>query len=158
MRKIIHIDLDSYYVSVEARDNPSLRGIPLAVGGKNGRGVIATCSYEARAFGVRSAMSTAKALQLCPSLTVVPGNMEKYKAVSRQIHEIFRRYTDVIEPLSLDEAYLDVTGSKLFQGSATLIAEDIRKSIQTELNLTASAGVSPLKFVSKVASDVNKPN
>ena len=158
MRKIIHIDLDSYYVSVEARDNPSLRGIPLAVGGKNGRGVIATCSYEARAFGVRSAMSTAKALQLCPSLTVVSGNMEKYKAISRQIHEIFRRYTDVIEPLSLDEAYLDVTGSKLFQGSATLIAEDIRKSIQTELNLTASAGVSPLKFVSKVASDVNKPN
>ncbi|MYM59627.1 DNA polymerase IV [Vibrio sp. OCN044] len=158
MRKIIHIDLDSYYVSVEARDNPSLRGIPLAVGGKNGRGVIATCSYEARAFGVRSAMSTAKALQLCPSLAVVSGNMDKYKAVSRQIHEIFRRYTDVIEPLSLDEAYLDVTGSKLFQGSATLIAEDIRKSIQTELNLTASVGVSPLKFVSKVASDVNKPN
>ncbi|EPN4952603.1 DNA polymerase IV [Vibrio diabolicus] len=158
MKKIIHIDLDSYYVSVEARDNPSLRGIPLAVGGKDGRGVIATCSYEARAFGVRSAMSTAKALQLCPSLTVVSGNMEKYKVVSRQIHEILRRYTDVIEPLSLDEAYLDVTGSKLFQGSATLIAEDIRKSIQTELNLTASAGVSPLKFVSKVASDVNKPN
>ena len=158
MQKIIHIDLDSYYVSVEARDNPALRGIPLAVGGSNGRGVISTCSYEARAFGVRSAMPTAKALQLCPHLTIVSGNMEKYRAVSQQIHEIFRRYTDIIEPLSLDEAYLDVTGSRLFKGSATLIAQDIRKSIELELNLTASAGVSPLKFVSKVASDVNKPN
>ncbi len=158
MRKIIHIDLDSYYASVEARENPSLRGIPLAVGGQKGRGVIAACSYEARAFGVRSAMSTAMALQLCPNLIVIPGNMEKYKSVSKQIHEILRRYTNIIEPLSLDEAYLDVTGSPLFQGSATLIAKDIRKSIQTELGLTASAGVSSLKFVSKVASDLNKPN
>ncbi|MDF9388618.1 DNA polymerase IV [Vibrio sp. 1151_11] len=158
MRKIIHIDLDSYYASIEARDNPNLRGIPLAVGGKNGRGVISTCSYEARSFGVRSAMSTAKALQLCPHLTVVSGNMEKYRTVSKQINEIFRRYTSIIEPLSLDEAYLDVTDSQMFKGSATLIAQDIRRSIETELNLTASAGVSPLKFVSKVASDVNKPN
>ncbi|GAD81055.1 DNA polymerase IV [Vibrio ezurae] len=158
MKKIIHVDLDSYYASVEMRDNPSLRGIPLAVGGKNGRGVISTSNYEARAFGVRSAMSTAKALQLCPSLTVVSGNMEKYRVVSKQIHEIFSRYTDVIEPLSLDEAYLDVTDSKMFNGSATLIAQDIRQSIERELNLTASAGVSPLKFVSKVASDINKPN
>ncbi|EAR56583.1 DNA polymerase IV [Photobacterium sp. SKA34] len=158
MKKIIHIDLDSYYASVEARDNPSLRGIPLAVGGKNGRGVLSTCSYEARSFGVRSAMPTAKALQLCPNLTVVSGNMEKYRSVSKQIHEIFRRYTDIIEPLSLDEAYLDVTDSTLFQGSATLIAQDIRRSIAAELQLTASAGVSPLKFVSKVASDMNKPN
>jgi DNA polymerase-4 len=158
IKKIIHIDLDSYYASVEARDNPALRGIPIAVGGKNGRGVISTCSYEARAFGVRSAMPTAKALKLCPNLTVVSGNMEKYRAVSKQIHEIFRRYTSIIEPLSLDEAYLDVTDSNMFNGSATLIAQDIRKSIESELNLTASAGVSPLKFVSKVASDVNKPN
>lgn len=159
MQKIIHIDLDCYYAAVEARDNPELRGIPIAIGGSQyGRGVLSTCNYEARQFGLHSAMPTAKALKLCPQLTVVPGNMDKYKAVSKQIHEIFSRYTDLIEPLSLDEAYLDVTDSPLFHGSATLIAEDIRKAIWSELNLTASAGVAPLKFVAKVASDVNKPN
>ena len=159
MHKIIHIDLDCYYAAVEARDNAELRGIPIAIGGSQyGRGVLSTCNYEARKFGVRSAMPTAKAMQLCPHLTVIPGNIDKYKAVSKQIHEIFSRYTDIIEPLSLDEAYLDVTDSLLFHGSATLIAEDIRKAIWNELNLTASAGVAPLKFVAKVASDVNKPN
>ncbi|MDE1223674.1 DNA polymerase IV [Vibrio aestuarianus] len=159
VQKIIHIDLDCYYAAVEARDNPELRGIPIAIGGSQyGRGVLSTCNYEARQFGLHSAMPTAKALKLCPQLTVVPGNMDKYKTVSKQIHEIFSRYTDLIEPLSLDEAYLDVTDSLLFHGSATLIAEDIRKAIWSELNLTASAGVAPLKFVAKVASDVNKPN
>lgn len=157
-RKIIHIDLDCYYAAVEARDHPELRNIPIAIGGKNGRGVISTCNYEARAYGVRSAMPTAQAMKLCPNLTVVSGNMEKYRQVSKQIHEIFGRYTSLIEPLSLDEAYLDVTDSPLFSGSATLIAQDIRRAIQEELKLTASAGVSPLKFVSKVASDINKPN
>ncbi|WP_261885353.1 DNA polymerase IV [Vibrio pomeroyi] len=158
-RKIIHIDLDCYYAAVEARDNPKLRDIPLAIGGsQNRRGVISTCNYPARKYGVRSAMATAHALKLCPNLTVIRGDMEKYKAVSKQIHAIFRRYTDLIEPLSLDEAYLDVTDSKLFRGSATLIAEDIRKAIESELKLTASAGVAPIKFVAKVASDVNKPN
>ena len=159
MQKIIHIDLDCYYAAVEVRDNPELRGIPIAIGGSQyGRGVLSTCNYEARQFGLHSAMPTAKALKLCPQLTVVPGNMDKYKAVSKQIHEIFSRYTERIEPLSLDEAYLDVTDSPLFHGSATLIAEDIRKAIWSELNLTASAGVAPLKFVAKVASDINKPN
>ncbi|AZL84319.1 DNA polymerase IV [Aliivibrio salmonicida] len=158
-QKIIHIDLDCYYAAVEARDNPELRGIPIAIGGsQHHRGVLSTCNYEAREFGVRSAMSTAKALQLCPNLTVVPGNMDKYKTVSKQIHKIFSEYTDLIEPLSLDEAYLDVTDSPLFHGSATLIAEDIRKTIWNELQLTASAGVAPLKFIAKVASDVDKPN
>ncbi|WP_339386785.1 DNA polymerase IV [Vibrio caribbeanicus] len=159
MQKIIHIDLDCYYAAVEARDNPELRGIPIAIGGSQyGRGVLSTCNYEARQFGLHSAMPTAKALKLCPQLTLVPSNMDKYKAVSKQIRDIFSRYTDLIEPLSLDEAYLDVTDSTLFQGSATLIAEDIRKTIWDELNLTASAGVAPLKFVAKVASDINKPN
>ncbi|MBL4828936.1 MAG: DNA polymerase IV [Aliivibrio sp.] len=157
--KIIHIDLDCYYAAVEARDNPSLRGIPLAIGGSQfGRGVLSTCNYEARKYGIRSAMPTAHALRLCPHLTVVSGNMEEYKVVSQQIREIFARYTDVIEPLSLDEAYLDVTNSTLFKGSATLIAQDIRKTIESELHLTASAGVAPIKFVAKVASDINKPN
>ncbi|ENB4327401.1 DNA polymerase IV [Vibrio vulnificus] len=158
-RKIIHIDLDCYYAAVEARDNPKLRDIPLAIGGSQvRRGVISTCNYPARKYGVRSAMATAHALKLCPSLTVIRGDMEKYKAVSKQIHAIFKRYTDLIEPLSLDEAYLDVTDSKVFRGSATLIAEDIRKAIESELKLTASAGVAPIKFVAKVASDINKPN
>ncbi|GEA51168.1 DNA polymerase IV [Vibrio inusitatus NBRC 102082] len=158
-KKIIHVDLDCYYAAVEARDDPTLRGIPLAIGGSQyGRGVLSTCNYEAREFGVKSAMPTARALKLCPNLTVIPGNMEKYKLVSKQIQAIFSRYTDVIEPLSLDEAYLDVSDSNLFKGSATLIAEDIRKAIESELQLTASAGVAPIKFVAKVASDINKPN
>lgn len=158
-RKIIHIDLDCYYAAVEMRDNPELREIPLAIGGsQDRRGVISTCNYIARKYGVCSAMATAHALKLCPNLTVIRGDMEKYKAVSKQIHAIFARYTDLIEPLSLDEAYLDVTDSQLFKGSATLIAQDIRKVIESELHLTASAGVAPIKFVAKVASDINKPN
>lgn len=158
-RKIIHIDLDCYYAAVEMRDDPELRDIPLAIGGsQERRGVISTCNYIARKYGIRSAMATAHALRLCPNLTVIGGDMEKYKVVSKQIHAIFRRYTNLIEPLSLDEAYLDVTDSQLFRGSATLIAEDIRKAIESELNLTASAGVAPIKFIAKVASDINKPN
>ncbi len=159
LKKIIHIDLDCYYAAVEMRDYPELRDIPLAIGGsQNQRGVISTCNYIARKYGVRSAMATAHALKLCPNLMVIGGDMEKYKAVSKQIHAIFARYTDLIEPISLDEAYLDVTDSQLFRGSATLIAEDIRKAIESELNLTASAGIAPIKFVAKVASDINKPN
>lgn len=159
MQKIIHVDLDCYYAAVEMRDNPELRGRPLAIGGeRSSRGVLSTCNYEARAFGLHSAMPTQKALQLCPQLTLISGNMAKYKAVSKQIHAIFARYTDKIEPLSLDEAYLDVTDCSWFKGSATLIAQDIRQAIENELGLTASAGVAPLKFVAKVASDINKPN
>ena len=159
MRKIIHIDMDAYYASVEMRDNPAYRDVPLAIGGMSDRrGVIATCNYIARQYGVRSAMSSYKALQLCPDLLLVPGRMQVYKEVSQQIHAIFARYTDLIEPLSLDEAYLDVTDCQLFSGSATLIAEDIRATIYDELALTASAGVASVKFLAKVASDINKPN
>ncbi|GAB5379895.1 MAG: DNA polymerase IV [Aliiglaciecola sp.] len=159
MRKIIHIDMDCFYAAVEMRDNPHLRNLPIAIGGsKDRRGVISTCNYPARKFGVRSAMATAHALKLCPDLVMVPGRMSLYVEVSRQIREIFSRYTDKIEPLSLDEAYLDVSDCTLFSGSATLIAQDIRKSIVEETGLTASAGVAPCKFVAKIASDENKPN
>ncbi|OED69040.1 DNA polymerase IV [Vibrio splendidus ZS-139] len=159
VRKIIHVDMDCFYAAVEMRDNPSYRNRPLAVGGhEKQRGVLSTCNYEARKFGVRSAMPTGKALQLCPSLLVVPGRMSVYVEISKKIREIFSRYTSVIEPLSLDEAFLDVTDSKLCHGSATLIAESIRRDIWNELNLTASAGVAPIKFLAKVASDMNKPN
>ncbi|ELE1906935.1 DNA polymerase IV [Vibrio vulnificus] len=159
MRKIIHIDMDCFYAAVEMRDNPNFRGRPLAVGGhEKQRGVISTCNYEARKFGVRSAMPTAQALKLCPSLLVVPGRMQVYKEVSTHIRSIFSRYTHLIEPLSLDEAYLDVTDSTQCHGSATLIAEAIRRDIWNELQLTASAGVAPIKFLAKVASDMNKPN
>nr|WP_261885925.1 DNA polymerase IV [Vibrio pomeroyi] len=141
------------------RDNPSYRNRPLAVGGhEKQRGVLSTCNYEARKFGVRSAMPTGKALQLCPNLLVVPGRMSVYVEISKKIREIFSRYTSVIEPLSLDEAFLDVTDSKQCHGSATLIAESIRRDIWNELNLTASAGIAPIKFLAKVASDMNKPN
>ena len=158
-RKIIHIDMDAFFVSVEIRDNPALAGLPVAVGGKsNRRGVISTCNYIAREFGVRSAMSTAIALHKCPNLVLLPGRMEVYQQVSSQIREIMHRYTDLIEPLSLDEAYLDVTDCDLFHGSATLIAQDIRQAIYKELNLTASAGIAPIKYLAKVASDLNKPN
>ncbi len=158
-RKIIHVDMDCFYAAVEMRDNPEYRGRPLAVGGhEKQRGVLSTCNYEARKFGIRSAMPTGQALKLCPSLLVVPGRMQVYKAVSKQIRAIFERYTLIIEPLSLDEAYLDVTDCTLLHGSATLIAESIRKDIWNELNLTASAGIAPLKFLAKVASDLNKPN
>lgn len=159
MRKIIHIDMDCYFSAVEMRDFPEFRGKPLAVGGSlDRRGVISTCNYEARKFGVRSAMATAYAVKLCPDLILVPGRMQVYKEVSRQIRGIFARYTPLIEPLSLDEAYLDVTDCPLYQGSATLIAEAIRRDILIETGLTASAGVAPVKFLAKVASDLNKPN
>ena len=159
VRKIIHVDMDCFYAAVEMRDNPSYRGVALAVGGhEKQRGVISTCNYEARKFGVRSAMPTARALQICPNLLVVPGRMHVYKQVSQQIRAIFERYTQLIEPLSLDEAYLDVTDSTACRGSATLIAESIRRDIHTELGLTASAGIAPIKFLAKVASDMNKPN
>ncbi len=151
--------MDCFYAAVEMRDNPSYRNRPLAVGGhEKQRGVLSTCNYEARKFGVRSAMPTGKALQLCPNLLVVPGRMSVYVEISKRIREIFSRYTSVIEPLSLDEAFLDVTDSKQCHGSATLIAESIRRDIWNELNLTASAGIAPIKFLAKVASDMNKPN
>ncbi len=150
-RKIIHIDMDCFYAAVEIRENPLLKGKPVAVGGKaNQRGVLTTCNYEARKFGLHSAMATATALKLCPNLILLPVNMPLYKSVSAQIHQIFRRYTQIIEPLSLDEAYLDVTNCKQHSGSATWIAENIRQAIWNELHLTASAGVAPLKFLAKL--------
>lgn len=159
LRKIIHIDMDCYYAAVEMRDNPAYRNVPLAIGGSSDRrGVISTCNYLARQFGVRSAMATAHALKLCPELVLAPGRMELYSEISKQIREIFSRYTQKIEPLSLDEAYLDVSDCSLFSGSATLIAQDIRRAIFEETGLTASAGVAPCKFVAKIASDENKPN
>ncbi|MBD0279436.1 MAG: DNA polymerase IV [Flavisolibacter sp.] len=158
-RKIIHIDMDAFYASVEQRDNPAYRGKAIAVGGSpEGRGVVATCSYEARAYGVRSAMPSKKALQLCPQLIFIQPRFEVYKAVSRQVREIFHRYTDIIEPLSLDEAYLDVTEDKQGIGSAIGIATLIKKAIKEELQLTASAGVSINKFVAKIASGMQKPD
>ena len=158
-KKIIHVDMDCFFAAVEMRDNPELRDIPIAIGGRSEqRGVISTCNYLARKYGVRSAMPTGRAMQLCPHLTLVSGRMGVYKEVSGQIREIFQRYTDKIEPLSLDEAYLDVTDCELCHGSATLIAEDIRRAIREELNLTASAGIAPVKFIAKIASDLNKPD
>ncbi|OEF26291.1 DNA polymerase IV [Vibrio rumoiensis] len=158
-RKIIHVDMDCFFAAVEMRDFPEYKDVALAVGGsEKQRGVISTCNYRAREFGVRSALPTTKAFQLCPSLVLVPGRMDVYKSVSKQIREIFSRYTAIIEPLSLDEAYLDVTESTMHHGSATLIAQAIRQDIERELNLTASAGVAPLKFLAKIASDFNKPN
>lgn len=159
MRKIIHIDMDCFYAAIEMRDDPSLRNVPIAVGGSaDRRGVISTANYEARRYGVHSAMSTAIALRLCPHLKVVPGRMALYKETSIHIRKIFARYTDLIEPLSLDEAYLDVTDCTQLHGSATLIAEAIRQQIFEELQLTASAGIAPIKFLAKIASDMNKPN
>src|SRR6201986_1122421 len=159
-RKIIHIDMDAFYASVEQRDNPELRGIPLVVGGlPEGRGgVVATASYEARKFGIRSAMPSKQALQFCPQAIFVRPRFAAYKEVSQKIREIFSRYTDLIEPLSLDEAYLDVTEDKLGIGSAIEIAKQIKQAIKDELQLTASAGVSVNKFVAKIASDINKPD
>ncbi|QFU75662.1 DNA polymerase IV [Halioglobus maricola] len=157
-RKIIHVDADSFYASVEMRENPGLIGQPIAVGGSTGRGVIATCNYEARKYGVRSAMPSSRARQLCPQLQILKPRFPLYRETSRQFHEIFRRYTEVIEPLSLDEAYLDVSEATACQGSATLIAEEIRASIKEELQLTVSAGVAPNKFLAKVGSDWNKPD
>lgn len=158
-RKIIHIDMDCFYAAVEMRDDPNLRNKPVAVGGSSSRrGVLCTCNYAAREFGVHSAMPTARALQLCPDLVLLPVNMDKYKVVSKDVREIFAKYTDLVEPLSLDEAYLDVTDSEAEQNSATLIAKAIRDEIETTLQLTASAGVAPNKFLAKIASDWRKPN
>ncbi|RRZ92312.1 DNA polymerase IV [Erwinia sp. 198] len=159
MRKIIHVDMDCFYAAVEMRDDPSLRNIPVAIGGsQHKRGVISTANYPARKFGVHSAMATATALKLCPHLKVIPGRFDAYKEASAHIREIFSRYTSLIEPLSLDEAYLDVTDSPHCHGSATLMAREIRQTIARELDLTASAGVAPIKFVAKIASDMNKPD
>jgi DNA polymerase IV len=160
VKKIIHIDMDAFYASIEQRDNPTLKGKPVIVGGlPQGRGgVVATASYEARKFGVRSAMPSKRAVQLCPKAIFVRPRFEVYKEVSVRIREIFARYTDLVEPLSLDEAYLDVTTDKQGIGSAIEIAKLIRTSIREELQLTASAGVSVNKFVAKIASDLNKPD
>jgi DNA polymerase IV len=160
IRKIIHIDMDAFYASIEQRDNPEYRGKPIAVGGgPEGRGgVVATASYEARKYGVRSAMPSKKALQLCPKVIFVKPRFEVYKQVSQKLREIFYRYTDIVEPLSLDEAYLDVTHDKQNIGSAIDIAKLIRQAIKDELQLTASAGISVNKFVAKIASDIHKPD
>ena len=157
-RKIIHIDMDAFYASVEQRDHPELRGLPIAVGHAEERGVVSAASYEARKYGVRSAMSSLKAKQLCPHIVFVPGRMSVYKEVSAQIHTIFREYTDLIEPLSLDEAFLDVTHNKKDIELAVDIAKEIKKRIREELNLVASAGISYNKFLAKVASDYRKPD
>ncbi len=159
MRKIIHVDMDCFFAAVEMRDDPSLRDIPIAIGGSRvQRGVISTANYPARKYGVRSAMPTATALRLCPHLKLLPGRFDAYKEASQQIRAIFTRYTPLIEPLSLDEAYLDVTNSEHCQGSATLMAQAIRADILRETGLTASAGIAPIKFLAKIASDMNKPD
>ena len=157
-RKIIHIDMDAFFTSVEQRDNPELRGKPVAVGGSRERGVVAAASYEARAFGVRSALPSVTAKRRCPDLIFVTPRFDVYKAVSLQIRETFAEHTPIIEPLSLDEAYLDVTENLKGIASATEIAEDIRAKIRRETNLTASAGVSYNKFLAKLASDHRKPD
>lgn len=157
-RKIIHLDMDAFYASVEQRDNPALRGRPVAVGGSRQRGVVAAASYEAREFGVRSAMPSSVALRKCPELVFVKPRFDVYKAVSRQIRAIFAEYTPLIEPVSLDEAYLDVTQNLKHIASATQVAQQIRGAILTETQLTASAGISYNKFLAKLASDYRKPN
>lgn len=158
IRKIIHVDMDAFYASVEQRDRPELRGKPLAVGGSRERGVVAAASYEARAFGVRSAMPSAIAYRRCPNIIFVKPDFKRYRTISQQIREIFHRYTDLVEPLSLDEAYLDVSVNKAGISSASKIARKIREAIQAETGLNASAGISINKFLAKVASDINKPN
>lgn len=157
-RKIIHIDMDAFFASVEQLDNPSLRGKPIAVGGSEDRGVVAAASYEARKFGVRSAMSSALAKKKCPELIFVKHNFKRYKEISRQVREIFEYYTDLVEPLSIDEAFLDVTANIHNHHSATEIAAEIREKIVQKTGLTASAGISINKFMAKIASDINKPN
>lgn len=158
LRRIIHVDMDAFYASVEQRDNPALRGLPVAVGGARERGVVAAASYEARKFGVHSAMASVTARRKCPELVFVPPRFEVYRAVSRQIHAIFARYTPLIQPLSLDEAHLDVTVPLIDLGSATAIAREIKRLISEETGLTASAGVSYNKFLAKLASDHRKPD
>ncbi|HLP05808.1 MAG TPA: DNA polymerase IV, partial [Paludibacter sp.] len=158
MRKIIHIDMDAFFASIEQRDNPDYRGKPLAVGHAGTRGVVAAASYEARKYGVRSAMASKTALRKCPQLIFVMPRFDVYKSVSSQVLEIFREYTDLVEPLSLDEAFLDVTENHKNMPSATHIALEIKQKIFEKLSLTASAGVSFNKFLAKIASDFNKPN
>ncbi len=157
-RKIIHIDMDAFYASVEQLDNPDLRGKPIAVGGSENRGVVSAASYEARKFGVRSAISGIQAKRYCPEIIFVRPRFDRYKEISRKIHKIFHEYTDLVEPLSLDEAYLDVTINKKGNPSASMLAQEIRSRIWNEIGLTASAGISVNKFVAKIASDYNKPN
>lgn len=157
-RKIIHIDMDAFYASVEQMDNPELQGKPVAVGGSENRGVVSAASYEARKFGVRSAISGVLAKKYCPEIIFVRPRFDRYKEISSKIHKIFHDYTDLVEPLSLDEAYLDVTQNKKGNPSASLLAQEIRMRIFNEVGLTASAGISVNKFVAKIASDYNKPN
>ncbi len=158
MRKVVHVDMDAFYASVEQRDNPDLRGKPVIVAWKGNRSVVCAASYEARAFGVRSAMPAKRAERLCPDAIFVAPDFTRYRAVSGDVREIFKRHTDLIEPLSLDEAYLDVTENKSGLPTATLVARTIREQIRQELNLTASAGVAPNKFLAKLASDWRKPD
>src|ERR1700758_4109919 len=157
VRKIIHIDMDAFYASVEQRDDPGLRGKPVVVAWRGNRSVVCAASYEARTFGVRSAMPALRAERLCPEAIFIAPGFTRYRAVSRSVREIFKRHTDLIEPLSLDEAYLDVTQNKTGLPTATLVARTIREQIRQELNLTASAGVAPNKFLEKLASDWRKP-
>ncbi len=158
-RKIIHVDADCFYAAIEMRDDPNLRDRPMAVGGHSKRrGVISTCNYEARKFGIHSAMSSSHAMRLCPQLIIVPGHMEKYREASEAMREVFYDYTELVEPLSLDEAYLDVSECKKHKGSATIIAQEIRQRIFEKINITVSAGVADCKFLAKIASDWEKPN
>ena len=158
LRKIVHIDMDAFYASVEQRDDPLLRGKPVVVAWRGNRSVVCAASYEARSFGVRSAMPAIRAERLCPSAVFLPPDFPRYRAVSRLVREIFRRHTDLVEPISLDEAYLDVTENKTGLPTATRVARAIREQIREELNLTASAGVAPNKFLAKIASDWRKPD
>jgi DNA polymerase IV len=158
VRKIVHIDMDAFYASVEQRDDPQLRGQPVVVAWRGNRSVVCAASYEARKFGVRSAMPAVRAERLCPNAVFLPPDFTRYRAVSRQVREIFKRHTDLIEPLSLDEAYLDVSENKTALPTATKVAQTIREQIHTELRLTASAGVAPNKFLAKIASDWKKPD
>src|SRR3984957_11751721 len=158
MRKIVHIDMDAFYASVEQRDDPQLRGKPVIVAWRGNRSVVCAASYEARKFGVRSAMPAVRAERLCPNAVFLAPDFPRYRAVSRQVRDVFRRHTDLIEPLSLDEAYLDVTENKTGLPTATQVARKIREQIRTELSLTASAGVAPNKFLAKIASDWKKPD
>lgn len=158
IRKIIHVDMDAFFASVEQMDNPELKGKPIAVGGGGKRGVVSAASYEARKYGVKSAMAGNLAAKLCPDLIFVRPRFERYTEISKKIRQIFYQYTDLVEPLSLDEAYLDVTQNKKGNPSASLIAKEIRERIFNEVGLTASAGISINKFIAKIASDYNKPN
>ena len=158
VRKIIHIDMDAFYASVEQRDDPNLRGRPVVVAWRGNRSVVCAASYEARVFGVRSAMPAMRAERLCPEAVFIPPDFVRYRAVSRGVREIFKRHTDLIEPLSLDEAYLDVTENKTDLPTATRVARTVREQIREELQLTASAGVAPNKFLAKIASDWRKPD